>query len=86
MNTGESIYIFNSGQHARAEGKPITSNPYSRNGSGAWLMWQAGWLLVDRAKKNNQMIEQHAPYVVPFPQGHNSVSDGLPFRIKVKIS
>ncbi|NGZ07628.1 MAG: hypothetical protein G8237_14880 [Magnetococcales bacterium] len=45
MNTGESVNIFSDGQQARAAGKPITSNPYSKNGSGAWLMWQAGWML-----------------------------------------
>ncbi|WP_130472799.1 hypothetical protein, partial [Candidatus Magnetaquicoccus inordinatus] len=47
MNTGEFQMVFCAGGDAHVAGKPMTENPYSRNGSGAWLAWQAGWLTAD---------------------------------------
>ncbi|MEO5333840.1 MAG: hypothetical protein H7839_17645 [Magnetococcus sp. YQC-5] len=50
MNTGELQMVFCSGSDAQVAGRPITWNPYSRNGSGAWLAWQAGWLQAARGE------------------------------------
>lgn len=58
MNTGELQDVFCSGSDAQMAGKPITWNPYPKNGSGAWLVWQAGWLAAEKKQSHPKRMKE----------------------------